>query len=109
MSVTSLSASREATAMRVARRNARLGSRYDQSRDRLAKTWPPPRRMLVRREPARALPVPFCRYIFFVVPATSDRPRVCAEPCRRFVRYITTASCRSCLEIRGASSAGSIS
>ena len=29
--------------------------------------------MPLRREPARALPVPFCRYIFFVVPATSAR------------------------------------
>ena len=41
---------------------------------------PPPRRIPLRIEPARALPVPFCRYIFFVVPDTSARLLVFAEP-----------------------------
>ena len=63
----------------------------------------------LRREPARALPVPFCRYIFRVVPATSERVFVFAEPCRKLVWYMTTASCSNCLLMRGASSAGSIS
>ena len=70
---------------------------------------PPPRRMPLRREPARALPVPFCRYIFFVVPATSERFLVCTVPCRVLVWYITTASCSNCLLMRGANWAGSIS
>ena len=44
--------------------------------------------MLLRREPARALPVPFCRYIFLVVPATSERPLVCAGAHRQVGLYI---------------------
>ena len=70
---------------------------------------PPPRRMPLRREPARALPVPFCRYIFFVVPATSVRFFVRTVPRRRLFWYITTASWINCLLIRGAIWAGSIS
>ena len=54
-----LSAIRDATAIRVARRRAFFGRRYDQSRGCRAWMCPPPRRTPLRREPARALPVPF--------------------------------------------------
>ena len=62
--------------------------------------------MPLRREPARALPVPFWRYIFLVVPATSPRLLVLAVPSRRFDWYMTTTSCSNCLLIRGARSVG---
>src|ERR1044071_213894 len=68
---------------------------------------PPPFRIPLRFEPARALPVPFWRYIFLVEPATMPRDPVSCEPWRRFVWYMTTASCRSCLLMRGAKSVGS--
>ena len=74
--------SRDLMAMRVASCNALRGKLYEKSRERLAKICPPPRRMPLRREPARALPVPFCRYIFLVDPETSARDLVAAEPCR---------------------------
>ncbi len=63
--------------------------------------------MPLRFEPARALPVPFCRYIFFVEPETMPRDFVWCEPCRKFAWYITTASCSSCLLMRAAKSVGS--
>ena len=40
-------------------------------------------RLLVRFEPARALPVPFWRNSFLPEPATSARPRVLTVPTRR--------------------------
>ncbi len=95
--------------MRVANCRAFFVRRYDQSRGRRAWMCPPPRRIPLRREPARALPVPFCRYIFFVVPCTSVRFFVRTVPRRRLFWYITTASWINCLLIRGAIWAGSIS
>ena len=44
------------------------------------KTTPPPRNTFARREPWRALPVPFCRYTLSLVYATSARVLVCAVP-----------------------------
>ena len=57
------------------------------SRGVFAKMCPPPRRIPLRREPARALPVPFWRYILAVEPATSDRVFVFADPCLAFAWY----------------------
>src|SRR3954467_7142239 len=68
---------------------------------------PPPRRIPLRFEPARALPVPFWRYIFFVEPETMPRDLVWCEPWRSLAWYMTTASCKSCLLMRGAKSVGS--
>src|SRR6185436_14146446 len=68
---------------------------------------PPPRRIPLRFEPARALPVPFWRYIFLVEPETMPRDFVWCEPWRTLAWYITTASCNSCLLMRGAKSVGS--
>src|SRR4029079_5919613 len=68
---------------------------------------PPPRRMPLRFVPARALPVPFWRYIFFVEPATMPRDFVWCEPWRSLAWYITTASCSNCLLMRAAKSVGS--
>lgn len=45
------------------------------------KETPPPGRRGVRREPMRALPVPFCAYGFLPPPRTSERVRVLAVPC----------------------------
>ena len=71
---------------------------------------PPPRRIPLRREPARALPVPFWRYIFLVDAGDLRRGSCLANvPCRRLAWYITTASCSSCLLMRGARSVGSMS
>src|SRR5262245_52438910 len=70
---------------------------------------PPPRRSGDRREPARALPVPFWRYIFLVVPRTSPRVFDLWVPRRWLAWYITTTSCSSCWLIFGASAAGSMS
>src|SRR4029079_179925 len=68
---------------------------------------PPPRRIPLRFEPARALPVPFWRYIFLVEPATMPRDLVWCEPWRMFAWYMTIASCNSCLLMREAKSVGS--
>src|SRR3954463_1169047 len=68
---------------------------------------PPPRRIPLRFEPARALPVPFWRYIFLVEPETMPRDLVWCEPWRMLAWYITIASCNNCLLMRGAKSVGS--
>ena len=81
-SFTSSSASRDASAMRVAAWRAFRGIRQPKSRGCFAKMWPPPRRVPLRRPPARALPVPFCRYSFLVEPATSPRVFVLCVPWR---------------------------
>ena len=73
----------------------------------MAKACPPPRRTGVRLAPARARPVPFCLYIFFVLPATIPRDLDCIVPTRLLASYITTTSCSNCLLIPGASRAGS--
>src|SRR5262245_8215566 len=55
---------------------------------------PPPRNRFARPEPWRALPVPFCRYIFLPVRLISDRfftlwvPRWRRESCQRTQRWI---------------------
>src|SRR5207302_9387937 len=70
---------------------------------------PPPRRLLVLLVPTRALPVPFCRNNFLVLPETSPRRKVECVPARRLARYMSTTSCRSCLLILPPNSAGSTS
>src|SRR5262249_48508383 len=47
------------------------------------KARPPPRKMLTRAEPWRALPVPFCRYIFLPVRLISARFLTLWVPARR--------------------------
>src|SRR5205085_8777676 len=69
----------------------------------------PPLRLLVRRVPTRALPVPFWRNSFLVLPATSPRRRVEWVPARWLARYIRTTSWRSWRLILPPNSAGSTS
>src|SRR5690606_1675979 len=52
--------------------------------------------MLTRREPCRALPVPFCLNIFAWVPWTSLRSLVLAVPARALARCQRTTSHRRC-------------
>jgi len=70
---------------------------------------PPPLRLLVRRVPARALPVPFWRNSFLVLPATSPRRNVECVPARWLAKYCKTTSCISCLLTFPPNSAGSTS
>ena len=62
-------------------------------------TTPPLRNCGARRLPWRALPVPFCRYGFFVVPDTSLRPLVLCVPARRFANCQCTT--RAMMSARG--------
>ena len=59
--------------------------------------------------PTRALPVPFWRNSFLVLPATSPRRKVECVPARWLARYIKTTSCSSCRLTSPPNSAGSIS
>src|SRR5262249_35613449 len=70
---------------------------------------PPPLRLLVRRVPTRALPVPFWRNSLRVLPATSPRRSVECVPARWLARCISTTSCKSCLLTLPPKSAGSTS
>ncbi len=60
---------------------------------------PPPERVGDLTEPARARPVPFCRYSLAVEPETSPRVRVEAVPRRRAACSARTARCSRLMSV----------
>src|SRR6202789_170843 len=81
------------------RRRTFLFNRYPCERTTGPCTTPPPRNCGARRLPWRALPVPFCRYGFLVVPETSLRPLALCVPARRFANCQCTT--RAMMSARG--------
>ena len=64
---------RERSEVRASRRSCLFIEREKFRSFRGPNVTPPPRRVGERRSPTREAPVPFCLYIFFVLPAISQR------------------------------------